>query len=146
MINAQSQGNSPVFDPLESEWSGKTSASGTSGYAPSYRMDYTPQPTGTKLPGPYLIGYWPKITNIHHSSNCVLIAESNSLNITNQSTTYLRWFTPHNNNTATNLAFCDGHAETLGNLNNNNLNNPNSTVNFIKNNQSPTGIDFFTDK
>jgi prepilin-type N-terminal cleavage/methylation domain-containing protein/prepilin-type processing-associated H-X9-DG protein len=145
IINAQSQGNSPIYDPLEDDSpASQTAANNSHSYAPSYRLDYVP-PSG-KLPGPVLIGYWPKITFIRHSSNCVLLAEASGLNITNQTVTALRWFTPHNNNTATNLAFCDGHAETLGNLNNNNLNNPNSTYNFIVNSQSPNGVDFFTDR
>ena len=150
IINGQSQGNSPVYDPNEPDTPSVTNAEKASKLAPSYRLDYLNASTTVNPQnlGPYLTGYFPKLSNIHHSSACVLIAESNSLNIKSQSATALRWFTPHNGNTATNLAFCDGHAETLGNLNNNGniATAPNSTYNYFLNNQNPNEIDFFTDQ
>jgi prepilin-type N-terminal cleavage/methylation domain-containing protein/prepilin-type processing-associated H-X9-DG protein len=148
MINAQSQAYSNVYDSAESD-TGTTSFSG--GMTPSYREEYSGTST---VPGPYLLGCWPKIASIQNSSHVVLIAEANSMNIALQSnnngtpatSSGLRWYTPHNNNTATNIAFCDGHAETLNTHNNNNVNNANSTFNFFKNSQSSTGVDFYTNK
>jgi prepilin-type N-terminal cleavage/methylation domain-containing protein/prepilin-type processing-associated H-X9-DG protein len=151
MINGKTQIYSPVYDPAESDSpTSQAAANANFGFPPAYTLDYL-APTGTRLPGPYLIGYWPKLGFIHHACNCVLIAEANGTNIGNESSSALRWFTPHNNNTATNLAFCDGHAETLGNLNDNGnstaiFEQPNSTYNYFLHSQSPTGIDFSTDR
>ena len=83
--------------------------------------------------------FWPKITTIHYASNLVLVFEGNAINVRNQSTTDLRWLPAHNNNTITNLLFCDGHAAAIQVNNSNVVANPNSTYNLWQN-QSPNSV------
>jgi prepilin-type N-terminal cleavage/methylation domain-containing protein/prepilin-type processing-associated H-X9-DG protein len=153
-INGQSQTYSNVVngnavgDTGQASWGSMYNQ----GITPAYRLDYAK--TSGATPGPYLTGCWPKLNNIHHSSNCVLICEATTYNVRNQNTASARWLAPHNNNTTTNLAFCDGHAETLGSLNDNLyynsagtpiMSSSKSTVAYFTNNLTPTGIDFYID-
>jgi prepilin-type N-terminal cleavage/methylation domain-containing protein/prepilin-type processing-associated H-X9-DG protein len=91
-------------------------------------------------PYPYFPGQlWPKITDIHFASNLVLIFEGNSINVRNQSAVDLRWLPAHNNNTITNLLFCDGHAAGITVNNSNVAANADSTYNLWLN-QSPSTV------
>jgi len=153
-INGQSEAYSNVNNPAATGDTGTTTYSG--GLTPAYRLDYVK--TAGATPGPYITGYWPKLSNIHHSSNCVLISESTTYNLRNETYNNPRWLAPHNANTATNLAFCDGHAETMGNFDDTVIgglmNSPKSTGAYfngyppqtLPSKLSPTGIDFYTDK
>jgi prepilin-type N-terminal cleavage/methylation domain-containing protein/prepilin-type processing-associated H-X9-DG protein len=86
--------------------------------------------------------YWPKSGNLRHSSNLVLVFEGNSINVRNGPGT--RWLPAHNNNTLTNLLFCDGHAEAIG-VNNSNTTNPAYTGNLFTNQSVSTQV-WFLDK
>ena len=105
-------GQSQEYGPANATYPSKA------GYTPSYVLEFPNAPAVA----PFVI-YAPKTSNIHHSSNCVLIFEGNSINVRNQTQTSLRWLPVHNNNQLTNLLFCDGHAESIG------VNNTNVTVN-----------------
>jgi len=95
-------------------------------------------PKWTYFPGQF----WPQLGTIHFASNLVLIFEGNSINVRNQSTTNLRWLPAHNNNTITNLLFCDGHASGIYVNNSNVVANSDSTYNLLKH-QSPNTIAWF---
>ena len=152
-INGNTQQYSNIANPLESP-SGATTYH--SGLVPAYSEQYVK--TSGITPGPWITGCWPKINQIHHAANCVLIYEANSLNVRNQSQAAPRWLAPHNNLTATNIAYCDGHAETLtgldDNLYNGVMSSPKSTyayVNGLTNPLTPsklssTGIDLYFDQ
>jgi prepilin-type N-terminal cleavage/methylation domain-containing protein/prepilin-type processing-associated H-X9-DG protein len=86
--------------------------------------------------------FWPKSSNLKHSANLVLLFEGISINVRNAPGT--RWLPAHNNNTTTNILYCDGHAEPIG-VNNSILANQSSTQSLF-NNQSVTGTLWLYDK
>ena len=94
--------------------------------------------------------FWPKSSNLKHSANLVLIFEGTSINVRNQAAGNVRWLPAHNNNTTTNILYCDGHAEPI--LVNNGSGdaadetaNKSSTYNLFKN-QTVTGTLWLYDK
>jgi prepilin-type N-terminal cleavage/methylation domain-containing protein/prepilin-type processing-associated H-X9-DG protein len=94
------------------------------------------------------VNYQPKLSMIHHSSNCVLVFEGNGINVQNQTASNLHWLPAHNNNSLTNLLFCDGHAESIGVNNGQNAtnvtNNATSTLNLWPGNSN--GAYWFTNQ
>ena len=124
----------------ESYGPGNSAATGSLSLTPSFVLEFPSTPGVV----PVWQNYAPKTSNIHHPSNCVLIFEGNSINVRNQSAAALRWLPAHNNNTMTNLLFCDGHAESIGVNNSNVTGNANSTLNLFPGNQN--SADWFTNK
>jgi prepilin-type N-terminal cleavage/methylation domain-containing protein/prepilin-type processing-associated H-X9-DG protein len=68
--------------------------------------------------------YVPKLSMIRNSATTVLFYEGTStqappalprmsLNVQSETTANLRWLAPHNRGKITNIAFCDGHAESV---------------------------------
>jgi prepilin-type N-terminal cleavage/methylation domain-containing protein/prepilin-type processing-associated H-X9-DG protein len=86
--------------------------------------------------------FWPKSSNLKHSANLVLLFEGVSINVRNAPGT--RWLPAHNNNSSTNILYCDGHADSVL-VNNSNLSNLNSTQTLF-NNQTVTGTLWLYDK
>jgi prepilin-type processing-associated H-X9-DG protein/prepilin-type N-terminal cleavage/methylation domain-containing protein len=86
--------------------------------------------------------FWPKTGNFKHSANLALLFEGTSINVRNGPGT--RWLPAHNNNSTTNILYCDGHAEPIG-VNNSNLANPASTQSLF-NNMSVTGTLWLYDR
>jgi prepilin-type N-terminal cleavage/methylation domain-containing protein/prepilin-type processing-associated H-X9-DG protein len=130
-MNGQTQQYGPANQPVPAGL----------GYTPSYVLEFPNAPTVA----PFVI-YAPKTSNLHHASNCVLVFEGNSINVRNQSATSLRWLPTHNNNTMTNLLFCDGHAESIG-VNNTNVTtnpSPSSTYKLFPGNS--TTADWYTNQ
>jgi len=74
--------------------------------------------------------FWPRAGNLRHPANLVLLFEGISINVRNGPGT--RWLPAHNNNTSTNLLFCDGHAEPVG------VNNGSGSATDLMNNNSST--------
>jgi prepilin-type N-terminal cleavage/methylation domain-containing protein/prepilin-type processing-associated H-X9-DG protein len=111
------------------------------GYTPTYILEF---PTAS-APFPYVI-YAPTTSNIHHASNCVLVFEGTGLDVRDQTPTALRWLPAHNNNTMTNLLFCDGHADSIAVNNTNVAVNPlpNSTYSLFPGNQNTA--DWYTNQ
>jgi len=132
-INGESQTYGPV-DPT-------VLAAGNGLYTPSFILVV---PSGPGVAS--IINYVPKTSNIHHSSNCVLVFEGNSINVRNQTAASPRWLPAHNNNTLTNLLYCDGHADSIGVNNTNIANNPlpNSTIKLFPGNSNNS--DWYTNQ
>jgi prepilin-type N-terminal cleavage/methylation domain-containing protein/prepilin-type processing-associated H-X9-DG protein len=95
-INGQSQQYSIYPQDAGQQWN--------SGMPPAYWMISNYAPTQQ---------FFPRITQIQSPATCVLIYEGNTSNVRNLSVTDCRWLPPHNKGTQTNIAFCDGHAESI---------------------------------
>lgn len=113
-------------------------ANGT-GFSPSMVLEFP----SSSAPAPFVI-YAPNTSNIHHAANCVLVFEGNAINVRNQSAASLRWLPAHNNNTLTNLLFCDGHAASIPVNNSNVTTNADSTFNLFPG--TPSTADWYTNK
>jgi prepilin-type N-terminal cleavage/methylation domain-containing protein/prepilin-type processing-associated H-X9-DG protein len=85
-----------------------TVQSGKGGFTPDYVVVVDPSKPGKQIPQ-----YTPKVGSFKNTSSIVFVFEGRGFNVQNENSGDLRWLAPHNNNTTTNILFCDGHAESV---------------------------------